>query len=131
MGTEAGRNVFGSNLWVASLIRRLERRNHKYVITDARFPNELKAIKQAGGHNIHIVRGRYPDWYQEALKVNSAVNFGNDFTAQFNPIKGDEIPGVHYSEWAWVGNPNIETIITNDGTIEQLKNALAVFISQH
>src|SRR5687767_11032990 len=48
LGTEAGRNVFGENLWTASCIRRCSGKYH-YVITDARFVNEIEAIKNAGG----------------------------------------------------------------------------------
>lgn len=118
MGTEAGRNVFGPNLWVSALFNRMHP-DKNYVITDARFPNELHAITKQGGKNIWIQRGPNPEWYEEAVRINN-----HKF------VYGTELPDVHYSEWAWVGNPHIHTIITNNGTIQQLKNALTMLLSQ-
>ena len=124
MGTEAGRNVFGTDLWVAALIRRLDR-DKNYVITDARFPNELKAIKEAGGKNIWIQRGALPGWYEDALKINQTMVL----STKNNPFGTLDTLGLpHFSEWAWIGSPDIYTVIKNDGTIDQLRNALATVL---
>lgn len=49
MGTEAGRNVLGENVWVNALLAGLDP-NVNYVIPDTRFPNEATAItKRVGG----------------------------------------------------------------------------------
>ena len=128
MGTEAGRNVFGADLWVHALFNRLDK-NTNYVITDARFPNELNAIKKHGGKNIWIQRGGLPDWYDTAYGLNH-VAFTNGTGTVAVPTKTmDALP--HYSEWAWIGHPDIYTVITNNGTIDQLRNALATLVSQH
>jgi len=112
MGTEAGRNVFHNDLWIHSLLRRVKS-NDNTVITDVRFPNELKAISDNGGYNVWIKRGILPDWYNQALLVNGSSN-----------VQGNEIPGVHYSEWAWIGNHNVNHMIFNDRTLEDLHNEI-------
>lgn len=43
MGTEAGRNVLGENVWVDALLAGLDP-NVNFVIPDTRFPNEASAI---------------------------------------------------------------------------------------
>ena len=113
MGTEAGRNVFGTDLWVWSLLNRLES-NKNYVITDTRFPNELKMIAESGGKIIRIKRGPEPEWYDEAKDINSIQG------GQTMPL----YPDIHFSEWAWIDSPHITHTITNDGTIKDLEDKL-------
>lgn len=45
MGTEAGRNVLGENVWVDALVNSMEN-GKRYVIPDTRFPNEALAITE-------------------------------------------------------------------------------------
>lgn len=45
MGTEAGRNVLGENVWVDALVNTMEN-GKRYVIPDTRFPNEALAITE-------------------------------------------------------------------------------------
>ena len=55
MGTEVGRNLFGPNFWVDIAFSGLDV-NQKYVITDARFPNEFDAVRAHGGEMWRIER---------------------------------------------------------------------------
>lgn len=48
LGTEAGRDVLWDSIWIDAALDDLED-DGKYVITDARFPNEAKAIQSRGG----------------------------------------------------------------------------------
>lgn len=58
-GTEAHRNIFGDDFWVDALLRDYDPFDgQNYVITDARFSNELKRIKELNGFNISIRRRR-------------------------------------------------------------------------
>ncbi len=54
LGTEFGRNMVHPNLWVNSLMNEYKRQ--KWLITDVRFPNEAKAIKDRGGILIRLDR---------------------------------------------------------------------------
>lgn len=53
MGTEAGREVLGENVWVDFTLRNLA---PKTVITDCRFPNEAMATKDRGGFVVRVER---------------------------------------------------------------------------
>ncbi len=58
-GTESHRNVFGDDFWVDALLKDFDPFDgQNYVITDARFANELKRIRQLGGYNVSIRRRR-------------------------------------------------------------------------
>lgn len=54
-GTESHRDVFGDNFWVDFLLSKADP-DKDYVITDARFENELKAIQDLGGTTIRVER---------------------------------------------------------------------------
>jgi len=48
LGTEAGRQTLWDSIWIDAAFAGLDP-NGKYVITDARFPNEAEAIRERGG----------------------------------------------------------------------------------
>ena len=48
-GTEVCRRGFHDDIWIAALESRLAKRTDNTVISDVRFPNEVKAIKAQGG----------------------------------------------------------------------------------
>ena len=111
MGTEAGRDVFHPDLWVHTVLRRCENAPwNNYVIADVRFPNEIKAIHDAGGIIVRVERGPEPEWYNVALKVNKKINYYG---------MAENYPNVHYSEWAWIGC-KIDTWIDNNRTLDYL-----------
>ena len=109
LGTEAGRNVFHPDIWVASLLNRCNKRMENTVITDVRFKNEVAAIDREGGIIVRVRRGPEPEWYETAWRVNC------------EGLSPTEMIGVHQSEWDWVGSP-IRNIIYNDGTISMLRD---------
>jgi hypothetical protein len=111
MGTEAGRDVFHPDLWVHTVLRRCENAPwNNYVIADVRFPNEVKAIHDAGGIIVRVKRGDEPEWYNVALKANKKINYYG---------MAENYPNVHYSEWAWIGS-EIDFEINNNHTLDYL-----------
>jgi hypothetical protein len=48
-GTEVCRKGFHDDIWIASLENKLRTSSDSVVISDCRFPNEIKAIKEQGG----------------------------------------------------------------------------------
>jgi hypothetical protein len=57
LGTEWGRDLIDTNIWVDSCIRNCKMFNQPSIITDVRFPNEVQAVRDAGGVVIRISRG--------------------------------------------------------------------------
>lgn len=55
LGTDAGRNILGENIWVDATLKGLDP-NGSYVITDVRFPNEADAIRNLGGQVYRVER---------------------------------------------------------------------------
>lgn len=56
LGTEAGRDILGEDIWVDTALNRIEPGVPGVVFTDVRFPNEADRIKGSGGQVIRIVR---------------------------------------------------------------------------
>lgn len=57
LGTEWGRNVVQSNIWLDLAFERVKKFEH-VVITDVRFNNEAHRVRDEGGHIIHIIRAQ-------------------------------------------------------------------------
>ena len=54
LGTEGGRNALGENVWVDAAFDRAK--SDKLVITDMRFPNELRAVTERNGVTVRVNR---------------------------------------------------------------------------
>ena len=115
MGTEAGRDVFHSDIWLCSLERRMELYPN-VVIADVRFPNEIDFIQSKGGFIVRISRGANPEWYDAALDANAAKDPHERYVGK---VKMEEHYKIHYSEWAWIGT-NVDYQIDNVGSITTL-----------
>jgi hypothetical protein len=123
-GTEVCRQGFHDDIWIASLENRLRNSKDDIVISDVRFPNEITAIKNAGGKVVRVRRGPEPDWYDHAVNFNKGErNVGWAIGRQRL-----EQQGIHSSESAWVGGA-IDVTIDNDGTIDDLFNAIKSQVS--
>lgn len=89
LGTEAGRQVLGENVWVEATMRAIGP-DERVVVTDMRFENELRAIREAGGLAVAILRRDY------------------------GPVNG------HASETALADLGLFDVVIENDGTVADL-----------
>jgi hypothetical protein len=115
-GTEVVRKGFHNNTWIASLENKLRKSQDDTVISDCRFPNEIAAIKSAGGLVIRVHRGPDPDWYSFA----EIVNCGPDHNPKWAWAKTQlEKFNAHASETAWVGTA-FDAVLDNNGTMDHL-----------
>jgi hypothetical protein len=123
-GTEVCRKAFHDDIWIASLENKLRNSKDDIVISDCRFPNEIKSIKDAGGIVIRVKRGPEPEWYQDA--INSNEGKGNMSWL----ISSDRLKklNIHASETAWVGT-NFDYVFENDGSIDDLFNKIRDLVS--
>jgi hypothetical protein len=119
-GTEVCRNGFHDDIWIASLENKMRKTGDNIVISDVRFPNEIKAIHNAGGIVVRIKRGEEPEWYDAAVSANAGPDANATWSlsrAKLAQLK------IHASETAWVGGP-IDHTIWNDTTIDDLFNQI-------
>jgi hypothetical protein len=115
-GTEVCRKNFHDDIWIASLENKLRASTDDIVISDCRFPNEIAAIKKAGGRVVRVVRGAEPEWYQLAVSRNRGPNGNSSWALSGRKL---EQLGIHASETAWVGT-QFDTVLDNNGTLEDL-----------
>lgn len=116
-GTEVCRTGFHDDIWIAALENRLRQRTGHTVISDVRFPNEVAAIRNAGGRIVWIKRGADPEWCNTLIEMREhdiALGIRTDYMKKFN---------VHASEWAWVGT-KFDAVVDNNGSVEQLYEQL-------
>ena len=105
-GTEVFRKGFHDDLWIAALENKLRNSSDDIVITDCRFPNEIRAIREAGGVVIRVRRGPDPEWMNIAAIANQSATPGAS-----TQILTDL--GIHASESAWAGT-KFDYEINND-----------------
>jgi hypothetical protein len=119
-GTEVIRQGFHDDMWIASLENKLRSSQDNVVITDCRFPNEIKGLKEQGAKIVWVQRGTTPEWYSIAEQANQ----GDEQAQQWLDLKN-----IHASEYSWAGT-DFDAIIDNNGSIDsmyaQLKNLVSV-----
>lgn len=103
LGTEWGRNTLSDTLWIDVCMNKVNSALHRHgtsvVVSDVRFPNEAEAIRAAGGKIIQILRAGGP-----GIQDNQ-----------------------HVSENG-IPQHMIDTIIINDGSLEDFKIQLIKYI---
>jgi len=103
-GTEVMRQHMHDAIWIDSCLSRYD--GEPTVISDTRFQNELKTIKEHGGEIILVKRGELPT--REQMQER----------------------GAHKSEWDWMGW-EFDHIIDNDGTKQELFKKVDDLIVSH
>ena len=106
-GTEVMRGQMYDGIWVDSCIGRYKGENT--VISDTRFPNEIKRIKECGGVILLVKRFKDPDWFTSYVEGNI------------------EPKGIHSSEYMWAKS-EFDYIIENNGSLEELNEKVDSFI---
>lgn len=120
MGTEVCRNNLLDSVWVDSLERKIYQ-HENVVITDVRFTNEISFLKSLGATLIQVDRlESRPEWYD--LYVNCMIHFPKEWD------KLVEYKNIHASEYMWIGNKDIDYVVENNSTIEDLKLKLSSII---
>jgi len=121
-GTEVARKGFHNDIWIASLENKLRKSKDDVVISDCRFPNEIKSIKRAGGIVIRVVRGPEPEWYDLAEKVNRGPTRNTEWALSKACL---ETYNIHASETAWIGTQFDAVIDNNADGLDNLYGQVA------
>jgi hypothetical protein len=126
-GTEVCRKGFHDDIWIASLENKLRNSTDDVVISDCRFPNEIRAIKQSGGLVVRVVRGPEPEWYDAAVSRNRGPDGNSTWS-----LSGRRLAqlGVHDSETAWVGT-QFDVVLDNNGTLDDLYQQVKRLVQDH
>ena len=111
-GTDCMRNGFYDGIWVSMVKQRIiNNPSTEFVIPDVRFRNEQNVIRDLGGEVWQVKRGADPEWFGSAILDNQS---DNKLMADYD---------IHPSEWKWIdANNKFDSILYNDGTIEDLKS---------
>lgn len=115
IGTDSLRNHFNEGIWFMTLENRVRKNPEQHVvISDVRFPNEVKFIHDQGGVMVRVDRGQSPVWFETALMANK----GNSIAKE---VMTSTYSTAHFSEWAWVGQ-KYDYVISNDGSLDHLQS---------
>lgn len=125
-GTDVLRNSFHDDIWIASLENKMRKTRDNIVISDVRFPNEIRAIHNAGGLVVRVKRGQEPEWYEDAANMNAGPQ---NMTWALSKMRMEKLK-IHPSETAWVGG-DIDIIIENNSTIDDLFSQIRNLVLNH
>jgi hypothetical protein len=126
-GTEVCRKGFHDDIWIASLENKLRNSKDDIVISDCRFPNEIKSIRDAGGIIIWVKRGELPEWYDWAISANAGEVGNFAWSTSKHRL---ERAGIHASETAWVGT-KFDAELENNSSIDELFAQVKDLVSNH
>lgn len=130
VGTNALRTHVSDKIWVSVLHKKILQSNYdKWVVTDCRFPNEMKLVRDLGGHVWRVKRGPEPEWYETAYEHNMFVKALGGLEPKMRNEMVERYPNIHVSEWAWISEP-VNAIIENDSTLENLQEQIKCLISK-
>lgn len=108
LGTEAGREILGENVWVDALMNAWERAVcARTVVTDVRFPNEYRAIREAGGLLVRIERPGV-----EAVNGHASEHALRDFVPDVVIENGGTLADLHASIRLAIGHGPVRNVAT-------------------
>lgn len=111
IGTDVLRNHFHDSIWLLSVKKKILSSEYPVTISDVRFKNEVKLIKELGGKICFVSRGNLPIWYDVAKKAS----LGDD--SALHTMK-TEYSKVHISEYDWLNTVPDYTIDNNKQLID-------------
>lgn len=121
VGTDIIRGTIFNNIWDIIVKKEiLDNPNINFVITDCRFANEIRMIKNLNGTIVQVERGEKPSWWSIAEKYNLG-ELGIEEPVELKPI--------HASEKDWIGINDPEHIFYNNGTLEDLEKEIITYFN--
>ena len=128
IGTEMFRNHIGEDVWVKSLLARINSSNHdKFAVTDVRFPNEVDHLQRVDAEIVYIRRPKVEPELNPVKKqiakqgglVKKVADFFTEFGAEY-----------HASEISLDDHSVTKSAdIVNNGTIDQFRQAAREYVS--
>jgi len=104
VGTDFFRKLY-PNVWVDSTIKKIEREGTEMaIITDVRFPNEVKSVQAKGGKVIRLTRDLSSGEDQHPSEVMLDDYEGFDLVVDnqnMTALETSEIIYNHLREWGW------------------------------
>lgn len=129
IGTELFRDHIDKNVWVKSLLARIDESNHdRWAVTDVRFPNEVDKLEKAGAEVVYIRRPqKEPDlqpmklWIaKQGGLVKKAASVFTEFGSEYHAseISLDDHPVTNGAD------------IINNGTVDEFCEAVRYYIKE-
>ena len=127
IGTELFRDGIDEDVWVKSLLARIDKSNHdKFAVTDVRFPNEVNHLQRAGANLVYIKRPeKHPDLHPLKKRFAARGGLVKKVVSLFTKFG----PEYHASEISLDGHEVTDAAdILNNGTIEEFRQAVKIYV---
>lgn len=119
IGTDVMRNYISNDIWILNLNRKVEKllaEGKKVVITDIRYSNEFKMVKDILGGKVYRILRDTQDWFDMGLKASHG---------DIKAIQYMKDNGIHESEWDYFKElVNIDGTIDNTSDLDTLKQSI-------
>jgi hypothetical protein len=125
LGTEYGRALIHQDHWARAGIQTAQQ-YERVVFVDVRFPNEVRAIQEAGGAVIRLLRGE-DDVRKEVVEAGT---LDEHVDTETGVVTYSPRPGPHTSETALLDYEGFDWVIDNrDATLEELFSMIELVVS--
>ena len=128
IGTEMFRNHIGEDVWVKSLLARINSSSHdKFAVTDVRFPNEVDHLQRVGAEIVYI---RRPKVEPKLNPIKKRIAKQGGLVKKISTLFTDFGAEYHASEISLDDHPVTKSAdIVNNGTIDQFRQAAREYVS--
>lgn len=121
IGTDMFRNNLCKDIWILNLLKRIQN-DDMVIVSDARFPNEIQALRDDGFVLVRVDGNVLPEWVGIAARANAGCS-------ESRSLMLSKYSYVHVSEWAWVGT-KVDHVLNNNSTISDLHKKIELIVSQ-
>ena len=115
-GTQIIRRHVHTDFWVMRTRKLIQSDlTRSWVITDVRFPNEIRMIRDMGGQIVRVHRGDQPEWEARATWIHAQPSWLQPVWLFLNP----QVAVVHESERAWLPH-DVDHHVHNHTTVKDV-----------
>lgn len=126
IGTDCGRKMIHQNIWINTTFKDYTE-DQNWIITDVRFPNEVKKIEELGGVVVNITRHdslKFPLEYEMFEDNNKLLIQKETFSSYLNKWHNDLFKAVTHESETSLDNYLFENIIENNFSLDYLEKEL-------
>lgn len=126
IGTSCGRKIIHPNIWINSTFKNYTK-EQDWIITDVRFPNEVKKIKELGGHVINISRNdslKFPLEYKQFEDNNIILQQKETFNSYLYKSHNDLFNAITHESEISLDNTLFDYNIKNNFSLDHLQKEL-------
>lgn len=131
IGTTCGRKIIHPNIWVNATFKNYTK-DQIWIVTDVRFPNEVKKIEEFGGILVNITRDeslKFPIEYKCFEDYNKTVSQKETFLSYIKKYNSDLFYDITHESETSLDNYKFKNVIENNFSLDYLEKEILKIVN--